>query len=630
MCGIAGVISSEKKIVLAELQKMGAALGHRGPDDEGFLVTPHVGFVHKRLSIIDLTTGQQPMSNEDNTLTIVFNGEIYNYLDLRLDLINRGHQFITSSDTEVLLHLFEEYGPGFLTMLNGMFAFVIYDQKNDRIFAARDHFGIKPFYYVFEDKEFIFASEPKAILSIRSKYRQVDEKALYDYVIFQFCLHEKTFFRGIKKLLPGHSLVLDRVSSSPSLHITQYWDIEFSIDTEHSEEYFVDKLMMLLQDSVRLQLRSDVPLGLYLSGGLDSSAITCLASRLVGTQVKTFTGAFDDGLEYDETDFAREVSAFARTEYFEVRPTARDFVENISDIIFRMDEPAAGPGVFPQYFVSKLAAQNVKVILGGQGGDELFGGYARYLVAYLEQCLKGAILETNEEGKFVVTLDSIIPNLPVLKEYTPLLQSFWRNGLFEEMDRRYYQLVDRTPHPEQYYSEDLLSIGRDYDAFESFGEIFDAPNTQSYINKMTYFDMKTLLPALLHVEDRTSMAFSLESRVPLLDYRIVELMATIPPNIKWKGGQSKYIFRKAIETLIPSKVMNRRDKKGFPVPLSKWMRGELKGFLRDIIMSNKARERGIYSTKNFEQVVFSDGKYDRQIWGLLCMELWYQRFIDLY
>jgi asparagine synthase (glutamine-hydrolysing) len=628
MCGIAGIVSLAEKPFLTELQKMGDTLAHRGPDDEGFFVSDHVGFVHKRLSIIDLITGQQPMSSKDGMVTIVFNGEIYNYLELRLDLINKGHYFVTSSDTEVLLHLYEEYGTEFLPMLNGMFAFVIYDQKCDRVFAARDQFGIKPFYYVFEGSEFVFASEPKAILSIRPSYCHADEKALYDYITFQFCLHEKTFFRGIKKLLPGHYLILDHVSLLPSLHIGQYWNIEFSIDTEHTEEYFVDKLMMLLQDSVRLQLRSDVPMGLHLSGGLDSSTITCLTSRLLGTQVKTFTGAFDDGLEYDETEFAREVSRFAQTEYFEIRPTAQDFAEKISEIIYHMDEPSAGPGVFPQYFVSKLAAQHVKVVLGGQGGDELFGGYARYLVAYLEQCLKGAILETNEEGKFVVTLDSIIPNLPVLREYTPLLQSFLKSGLFEDMDRRYFQLINRSPNSAQYYSEDLLSVGRGYNGFESFCEIFNAPDTKSYINKMTYFDMKTLLPALLHVEDRTSMTFSLESRVPLLDYRIVELMATIPPNIKWKGGQSKYLFRRAIETLIPTKVMNRKDKKGFPVPLSKWMQGELKGFVHDILLSQRARERGVYNVQNLEQAVMSGGKYDRQLWGLLCMELWYQSFID--
>lgn len=628
MCGIAGIISSTRKPYQAELQRMGEALGHRGPDDEGFFTADQVGFVHKRLSIIDLITGRQPMSNDNSTVTVVFNGEIYNYLELRLELINKGHHFITSSDTEVLLHLYEEYGTGFLSMLNGMFAFAIFDQNDDRIFAARDHFGIKPFYYVFNKDEFVFASEPKAILSIRPEYCQPDEKALYDYVMFQFCLHEKTFFRGINKLLPGYYLVVDHISSSPSIRVNRYWDIEFSLDREHTEEYFIDKLMMLLQDSVRLQLRSDVPIGFHLSGGLDSSTITCIASRLNGIKMKTFTGAFDDGLEYDETEFAREVSRFAQTEYFEIRPTAQDFAETISEIIYRMDEPSAGPGVFPQYFVSKLASRHVKVILGGQGGDELFGGYARYLVAYLEQCLKGAILETNEEGKFVVTLDSIIPNLPVLREYTPLLQSFFKSGLFEDMDRRYFQLINRSPNSAQYYSEDLLSIGHTYDSFETFCEIFNAPDTKSYINKMTYFDMKTLLPALLHVEDRTSMSFSLESRVPLLDHRIVELMATIPPNIKWKGGQSKYLFRRAVETLLPGKVMNRKDKKGFPVPLSKWMQGELKGFTYDILLSKKARERGVYNMQNLERAVVLSGKYDRELWGLLCMELWYQRFID--
>ncbi len=628
MCGIAGVVSPHKgRIQQDELQRMGDTMNHRGPDDEGLYLSEHVGFIHKRLSIIDLVTGHQPIPNEDNTIWIVYNGEIYNYLELRQELLNKGHRFRTSSDTEVLIHLYEEYGPEFLLKLNGMYAFAIYDQKLDLLMAARDYFGIKPFYYSYNQNEFIFASEIKAIVHIRPELQIPNQLALYDYITFQFCLHDKTFFKGVKKLMPGHYLLLENVSTEPQLRIHQYWDLEFSLDLEHSEEHFVDQLMMLLQDAVRLQLRSDVPLGSHLSGGIDSSVVTCLAAGLLNSPLKTFSGAFDYGIDYDETSYAHQVSAFAGTEYNEIRPTANDFMDSISDIIYQMDEPAAGPGVFPQYFVSKLAAQKVKVVLGGQGGDEIFCGYTRYLVAYLEQCLKGAIFESNDEGTFVVTMESIIPNLPVLREYVPMLKSFWQSGIFGEMDHRYFHLINRSPDSANFYSGDLLSVGRDYDIFASFQEIFNRPATNSYINKMTYFDLKTLLPALLHVEDRTSMSFSLESRVPLLDRRIVELVARIPPTIKWGGGRSKHIFKRAVEHLIPEKIMVRKDKKGFPVPLSEWLKGELRDFSHDILLSDAARQRGIYNIPHLEQAISVEKQFGRQTWGLLCMELWFQRFI---
>lgn len=630
MCGIAGIVSPDRnRIQQTELQIMGGAIRHRGPDDEGLYLSDHVGFIHKRLSIIDLVTGRQPISNENDTIWVVFNGEIYNYLELRQELLNRGHRFKTASDTEVLVHLYEEYGPEFLLKLNGMFAFALYDQQSDCLLAARDYFGIKPFYYTFDHDEFIFASEIKAIVSIRPEYSTPDQQALYDYITFQFCLHDKTLFRGVKKLLPGHYLLLENVSTAPNMRIRQYWDLDFSIDLEHTEEHFVDQLIMLLQDAVRLQLRSDVPLGCHLSGGIDSSAVTCLAARLLNSPLKTFSGAFDDGFDYDETEYARYVSAFADTDYHEIRPTAKDFADSITDIIYKMDEPAAGPGIFPQYYVSKLASQHVKVVLGGQGGDEIFGGYSRYLVAYLEQCLKGAIYESNDEGKFVVTMDSIIPNLPVLREYVPMLKAFWQSGIFGEMDQRYFHLINRNPDSVRFYSDDILSVGRDYNIFASFQEIFNKPSTESYINKMTYFDLKTLLPALLHVEDRTSMSFSLESRVPLLDRRIVELVASIPPTIKWKGGQSKHIFKQAVANLIPEKIMTRKDKKGFPVPLSEWLNGELRDFAHDILLGRAARQRGIYNIPSLENTIGGEKQFGRQTWGLLCMELWFQKFIDV-
>ena len=629
MCGIAGIITTERFEDLHEtLRTMGEVLHHRGPDDEGYYLHENVGFVHKRLSIIDLLTGHQPMCNEDESVWIVLNGEIYNYLELRTQLLAQGHVFRTSSDTEVILHLYEQHGDQFLNKLIGMFAFVIHDQRKNRLLAARDYFGIKPLYYAFDDKGFIFASEIKSIVKVRPQCHRADVCAINEYLTFQFCLGDKTFFQGVRKLLPGHYLVVEDVPGRPRMAARQYWNLDFTVDPTHDEDHYADRVLMLLEDSVRLQLRSDVPLGCHLSGGLDSTSVTCIAASLLDAQVKTFTGAFSEGKDYDETEYAREVSLAAGTEYFEVRPTAADFVDTLPRIIYHMDEPAAGPGVFPQFLVSKLASEHVKVVLGGQGGDEMFGGYARYLVAYLEQCIKGAVYQTQEEGKYVVTLQSIIPNLAVLREYVPMMQSFWQTGLFEDMDRRYFRLIDRSDGIENLYSDDLLCHRRRHDVFAEFQQIFNAPHTKSYFNKMTHFDLKTLLPALLHVEDRTSMAFSLESRVPILDHRLAELVARIPPTMKFRGGRLKHIFKTAVRNVVPPKILNRQDKKGFPVPLTEWYQRELHDFVTDVLLSDSARQRGIYKPKRIEKALQREQKFGRQIWGLLCLELWFREFVD--
>lgn len=617
MCGIAGIVSQDKRRIRPkDLKLMGESMLHRGPDDEGFLNLDNVGLAHKRLSIIDLVTGHQPMCNEDGNIWIVYNGEIYNYIELRSELIGRGHIFKTHSDTEVIIHLYEEYGEKALLKLNGMFAFTIYDKRQDIIFAARDYFGIKPYYYIFNQDEFIFASEIKAILKIRQSYRKEDISAIQDYITFQFCLGEKTFFKNIKKLLPGHYLILKNISRKPKLSIYKYWDLAFKIDTRHKEDYFIDNLVALFEDAVRLQLRSDVPLGCHLSGGLDSTIVTCLASRLLHSKVKTFTGTFKDSPEYDETKYAKIVSDYTKSQYFETRPTAEDFQKNIARIIYMMDEPAAGPGIFPQFFVSRLASQKVKVVLGGQGGDEIFGGYARYSVAYFEESL----------GKS--TKESLLRKLPVLKGYMPLIESFWGKRVSRDKEKIYFNLIDRGKDAHNLFSGDLLRMNKKYDTLASFQELFNSLKTDSFLNKMINFDLKTLLPALLHVEDRTSMNFSLESRVPFLDNRIAELAATLPPRLKLKEGTSKYIVRKAVKNLVPGEILARKDKMGFPVPTYEWFKGELNDFVKEILLGRSAKARGIYNLNGIKEAIDKEKKFDRQIWGLLCLELWFREFID--
>lgn len=629
MCGICGIIGPAASYpeVQAIVRKMMDTLQHRGPDDEGLAKGEHFIFGHKRLAIIDLEYGAQPMRTEDKQVIITYNGEIYNYLELRQELIQKGVTFRTFSDTEVILKLYQLLGPDSLEKLNGMFAFAIYDQRKKRFFAARDHLGIKPFYYtVLPDKSLIFASEIKALFQHPEIKPLLNHAALNQYLTFQFCLGEKTLFQNIHKLEPATYIVWDEAERN--IEKKKYWELNYTIDTHHTEEYFVDKLLLLLQDSIKGQLRSDVPLGAYLSGGLDSSSVTTLASAQYGGDFKCFTGKFMEGPAYDESHFARIVAQENGCVYHEIIPTAEDFIELLPKLIYYMDEPTAGPGLFPQYLVSKLAREHVTVVLGGTGGDEIFGGYARYVVAYLEQCIKGAIFETQEEGRHIVTLDSLVSNLPVLKEYIPVLKRFWSEGLFEPMDQRYFHLVDRSQNLQEILHPD---VWEDYDreeVFAQFQSLFNHTDTKSYFNRMTHFDQQTLLPALLQVEDRVSMAASLESRVPLLDYRIAELVASMPPALKFRGGEIKYVLKKAMSSLLPKAILERKDKMGFPVPLNEWSNGPVQGFVSDILLSKECKERGVFNPEGLEELMHREGQYGRQVWGALCLELWFLNFFN--
>lgn len=628
MCGIAGIIERDLAATVDRraLFSMMDALVHRGPDDSGVYVNGCTGLGHRRLSIIDLDGGHQPMTNEDESLWIVFNGEIYNYRELREDL-QADHVFRSNSDTEVILHLYEELGERCLELLNGMFAFAIWDARRQLLFAARDRIGIKPFYWHIDGRHLIFASEPKAFFAAGLIEPEHDPNALEEYLTFQFCFGERTLFKNVHRLEPGHYLTF-RPSRDGEPAIVRYWDFDYELDTHHTEEYYVEQLQQLLHDAVRMELRSDVPVGAHLSGGIDSSTVVCLASDAYGGDFHTFTGSFREGPEYDESGYARLVAEHLGSHHHEIWPTAGEFADVMPWLIYMMDEPAAGPGLFPQYFVSKLARENVKVVLGGQGGDEIFGGYARYLVAYLEQCLKGAIYGTQEEtGRYLVTWDSIMPNLSVLQQYRPMLQSFWRDGLFEDMDRRYFRLINRIEDMNALIHEDVW-MDSSSRMFAAFQHVFNNPATKSYFNKMTNFDLKTLLPALLQVEDRTSMSVSLESRVPLLDHRIADLVTRMPPTLRFKGGDTKRIFREAVKDLLPESIFNRRDKMGFPVPLNEWLRGPLRDFVTDTLLSSRAVSRGLYKTKGVEKLLQTEGCFGRQLWGLLSLELWFRAFVD--
>ncbi len=624
MCGIVGIINKDNAgIDLNSLASMASVLEHRGPDDEGHFIDRNLGLYHKRLSIIDLYTGHQPMISGENV--IVFNGEIYNYLELKEGLKKKGHSFRTESDTEVILKMYETYGNDFIKQLNGMFAFIIYDRLNRKVIAARDHFGIKPLYYYVDLGKWIFASEIKAILMHPEIRTEVNYQNLQEYLTFQFLLDDSTLFNRIYKVVPGTYLVID-LNTLDSKRVN-YWDPSFRVDYNHTEEYFIHEIRSLLEDSVKLRLRSDVPLGTYLSGGIDSSIVTILAAQKSPGQLKTFTGAFDEP-GFNETEYSAEIAKKADALPYITYPTANDFIDTLPELIYYMDEPVAGPGLFPQYMVSKMASKNVKVVLGGQGGDEIYGGYARYIIAYLEQALKGAIFESNEEGEHIVSLTSILPNLPYIKQYTPMLKKFWNKGTFEPMDKRYFDLIDRNGGAFNYYSDEYNHNYNKEIIFTKFQQLFNHPDTLSYYNRMTHFDMFSSLPALLQVEDRMSMAVSIESRVPLLDHRLVELTASMPPAMKFKGAEMKYILKKAVLDLLPPKILNRKDKMGFPVPLHRWVKGEAKSFIRDVMFSDASKTRGIFNIDKVEKIIECEQPYDRQLWGMLCLELWFQKFID--
>ncbi|MCA9791300.1 MAG: asparagine synthase (glutamine-hydrolyzing) [Candidatus Eremiobacteraeota bacterium] len=617
MCGIAGILSPGPLPQLERgLRVMNDLLAHRGPDGEGIWTHPsgRLGLAHRRLSIIDLEGGAQPMKDgHGNVLT--YNGEIYNYLELRQELGQEN--FRTSCDTEVILVGYRRWGEAVVDKLRGMFSFALWDEANQRLFCARDRFGIKPFYYAEQEGVFTFASEPKALLPFLPEVA-TDHEGLMDYLVFQFCLAGKTLFRHVRELEAGHVLVRD----AQGTRTRRYWEVYYGVDLEHTDLYFERRLNDLVHESIELHLRSDVPLGAYLSGGLDSSLVASLAAERSRPFVG-FHGRFDLGPEYDESAYARLVSDRHHFELVSVDITVDDFLADIEKVIYHLDYPVAGPGSFSQFVVSREAARHRKVVLGGQGGDELFGGYTRYLIAYFEQCIKAAIDGTMHNGNFVVTYESIIPNLTALRNYKPLLQSFWSEGLFESMDRRYFRLVDRAQNLRDEIRWDQLP---EYSPFEVFSSIFYGPNVRrdSYFDLMTNFDFKTLLPALLHVEDRVSMAHGLESRVPLLDHPMVELAATMPASVKFRDGTLKHVFRNAMGGYVPKEIAERQDKMGFPTPVAEWFQGPARDFVRDLL----SRERDYVDHHQVLAGLDAEPRFGRKLWGLVCLELWQRRFHD--
>ena len=625
MCGFVSIHASGKPLEsrMQSLDRMLETLAHRGPDGKGVHhVSGSLLQGHHRLAIIDPEHGQQPMVTPDGRWSLVFNGAIYNYVELRSELEARGVDFRTTSDTEVLLYLLVADGAAAIPRLNGMFAFVLHDRETNRWLAARDPFGIKPLYMVRPGDELVFASEIKALLAHPDVTARIDEASLAHYVSFQFCLGERTMFGGIDKLEPASWMAGE---GSHIDEIRRYWTPATDV-LSGTDDDAVERVRALIDDSVRLQLRSDVLLGGYLSGGLDSSVVCSLATHHLGSGIQVFHGRYDEGPAYDESPHARVLADWVGAEYHDVTPTPADFVEHMPRIIRLLDEPVAGPGAFGQFMVSRLAGQHVKVVLGGQGGDETFGGYARYLVAYLEQALKGAILGTQEEGSHIVTLDNVIPQLPALIDYFPLMREFWSEGLFGPMDRRYFSLVNRSRGVTELLHPDLRAAMDTESVFEEYRLVFNRPDTPSYINKMLSFDMSTLLPALLQVEDRMSMGASLESRVPLLDTRVVDFLGSVSPAMKFREGTGKHLLKQAARDLIPPEILGRRDKIGFSVPLVEWMsHPEVADFVRSSVLDGGGVQ--IFDRVAVEKMLDSCRFSNRQLWGVLSLQLWNRTYL---
>lgn len=635
MCGIAGVLVRAPGLASTaeepfhrqqahDVRTMMAMLRHRGPDGGGIFVKGPVALGHRRLSILDLDDGWQPMTDPTGRYTLTFNGEIYNFPELRRELMALGYRFTTRTDTEVLLNLYQAFGPACLERLNGMFAFALWDDKAQTLFLARDRFGIKPLYYALLPDRCLFASEAKALLPLMPRVAH-NPAALADYFTFQLCLEDKTFFEGIQRLEPATCLTIG-LTGTPQPE--RYWSPEFQIDPSLTSDAVTARIGWLLDDAVRLNLRGDVPVGAYLSGGLDSSSVVMMASEILRVPLPCFTGTFREGPAFDETPYARTVAKAAHAKLYEEEGTPENLEALMPTVAWALDEPMAGPGVLPQYLVARRASQQVKVVLGGQGGDELFGGYARYLVAYLEECLRGAIFETHAGGPFVVTFESILPNLPLLKPYVPLLSQFWSQGLFEPVERRYLRLLQKFKRVGEYLTPELRQSLTGFDPGAPMIQDFSHPALGSLINKMTWVDQRHFLPALLQVEDRVSMAVSIESRVPLLDHRLVELLSKTPPTVKFSGGELKVLLKRAMAHLVPREILDRKDKMGFPVPLNQWAAGPLKPFVRELLLGDKARQRGFFAHAAMAEALENPASFDRDLWGLMAIELWARAYLD--
>jgi asparagine synthase (glutamine-hydrolysing) len=627
MCGICGKMffDNTERVTPEVIRKMANAIKHRGPDDEGTYIAKNVGLGHTRLSIIDLNTGKQPISNEDETVWVVFNGEIYNYRELRRDLLSRGHVFKTATDTEVLVHLYEEYKEDFVTKLRGMFAFAIWDNKLRKLMLARDRVGIKPLYYCVSEKALVFASEIKAILNDSDVPKDIDYSGLYTALAFYYMPGVGTLLKNIKKLSPGHCLVVEKGKVTTK----EYWDLIFpQTPTNFGLKDATHQLTELLQQTVLDHMISDVPVGFLLSGGIDSTALLSFAVEQTQKQIRTFTIGFESKDIVDERPYARLAAANFGAKHYEMTITPNDFWNFIPQYVWHMEEPVCEPPAVALYYVSKLAKDHVKVLLSGEGGDEAFAGYPNYRnIVWLER-LKEILGKLN--GPASMYLSKLTKYAPFRKydRYARLLNM--------PLEEYYYS---RASHPFTYFNlyfqtnpvgGHAKQMRRNNDpSFILDG--FANNGSAGRLNQMLYADTKTWLPDDLLVKaDKMTMANSLELRVPFLDHKVLEFAASLPENYKLRGFITKYILKRAFEGKVPVEILQRK-KTGFPVPYEKWLRNELRKNVREILLDKEASLKSYVKPENVENIleVNSDsGLYTKEIFMLLTLELWHKAFVD--
>ena len=618
MCGICGYIGFRDDTLIKRMTKI---LRHRGPDNVGYYLDADVTLGHTRLSIVDLSeSGNQPMFNEDGTLVLVFNGEIYNQKEIRHDLENKGHIFKSQSDSEVILHAYEEHGTESLPRFNGMFAFALWDSRQKTLLLARDRLGIKQVYYSFHNGILIFASEIKAILETDSQKRELNDESLIDYITFENIIGSKTFFKNINILEPGHYLLY----KDNRIQLKQYWDVEFNPNFEISISERLHQFREVIRQSVYNHLMSDVPLGCYLSGGFDSTSVTTIASELLNEPVLTFTGKFDAGKLYDEGPCANAVAEKVKSTHHLITITPQDFLDNIQDIIYYLDEPKVGPGSFSQYMVAKRAAETVKVILTGHGGDELFCGYPVHKALFVEKVIKEQWARVFNLGRYLKKSE-----FPFFVYFA--LFSIWKPQIKWGLPVIFHKKEWKELFTPEYYSQ----IGN----LDTNSSIENVLNGKQYddLGKLQYLYLKTYLPSLFVVEDKIGMAHSLESRTPICDNEMVDFALSIPIEQKLHNNQLKYIVKEGMKEKLPPILYNQR-KKGFPTPISKWFRQDLKEFLKATLLCEKVGNRGIFNLEYISSLLdkhfrtrfetpFSEIRAHK-IWMLLNIELWFRIFID--
>ena len=634
MCGINGIAykhHSGSTVDPEVLMRMRDVLRHRGPDEAGIFVDGNIGLGHRRLSIVDLKSGQQPMESADGSCVIIYNGEVYNHADHRQELAEKGYQYRTHCDTETILYLYKEYGPECVHKLRGMFAFAVWDRSRRELFIARDRLGVKPLYYVHDaDGNLFFASEIKALLEARAVTPELNYAALGDYLANHGTCGDETLFANIKRLPAGHTLTW---CDDGQIRIKKYWDLQFEPKLnghKRTVKDWVEEWSALFREAVELRLMADVPLGMFLSGGIDSSAIAAVMSRLVKDRIKTFSVAFAER-EANEFEFARLVAKEFNTDHHEVVVSPQEFFDRLPHLIWHEDEPLAHPSSVALYFVSRLASRHVKVVLTGEGSDESLAGYGRYAKTLLN--LKyGRVYHQVAPKLARDAVASGIDRLPLDSRLRhKLRKSFF--SIEPNIENIYFDnfaVFSRRHQSEMFTRETTERIGAATDPYAEMLGFFNSAPSTSLLDRMLYADTKTYLHELLMKQDQMSMAASIESRVPFLDHKLMEFSARMPDDLKLRGKTTKFVLREAMKGILPEQILTR-SKMGFPVPIGKWFRNEYRYLIDDIVLSERALARGILRPEFVRELAAKHQQgenHDERLWSLLNFELWQRRFID--